>query len=312
MSSGPTRAVVITGLALVAAGAIGWADYVTGVEVGFSLFYLVAIVTTAWLVGARAALLVGATSAVLWAAAELAWSSDEHLAVVLWNGGTRLAIFGGIAWLVATVRADRRRLLVANERLREMVARETEIARTDPLTGLPNWRGLTEHLERDMERARQSREPLSILYVDLDGFKGVNDRHGHGAGDRLLRETARVLREAVRASDVAARVGGDEFVILMPGADATSAGRAGHRIIEAVRRLAADPITALGEKGHGEPPLSLGASVGVACFTRMPETVDELVHYADAAMYRAKEAGKGQVMLLRFDDRLAAAERSAS
>jgi diguanylate cyclase (GGDEF)-like protein len=275
-----------TALSIVAA--IGWLDAVTGPDVGFSLFYLVPIVTCAWLLGHRAAVAVAVASAIVWFLADHAARPGDVLSVSLWNSFTRLLIYGGAGWLPATVRADRRRLMMANTRLRELADQETEVARTDPLTGLPNWRGLTAHLERDMERARRTGEPLAILYIDLDGFKAVNDRHGHAAGDALLRDTGRVLRDEVRASDVAARVGGDEFIVVMPDADADAAGRAGHRMVGAIAKL-----------GERHPEAPIGASVGVACFTAMPSTVDALVGPADRAMYEAKRAGKGQVMITR-------------
>ena len=279
-----------TAIALLAVGLIGWTDLRTGPDLGFSLFYLVPIVACGWRYGHRVASIVATASAIAWFSADWAFRPDEALPVTIWNAITRLLIYGGVGWLTARVIADRRRLTTTNERLRELVDGEAHAARTDPLTGLPNWRGLKEHLERDMRRARRDGSGLALLYLDLDGFKGVNDRYGHGVGDEVLRETAKAIRDTIRASDVAARVGGDEFVVLMPGARSDAAGRAGDRLIQAI--LAA---------GAKHPEAKVGASVGVACFTDLPDDVDALVRVADEAMYEAKNAGKGRVVIVRAE-----------
>ena len=274
--------------ALSAVALIGWVDLRTGPDLGFSLFYLVPIVACGWLYGHRVAAIVATASGIAWFLADWAFRPEEALPVTLWNATTRLLIYGGVGWLTARVHADRRRLTVANERLRDLLDVQSTAARTDPLTGLPNWRGLKEHLERDMERARRDGEGLALLYLDLDGFKGVNDRYGHAAGDELLRDVAKAIRSVTRASDVAARVGGDELVVVMPGAGAEAAGRAGERLLETIATIGAR---------HAEAPV--GVSVGIACFSDVPDDVDTLVRAADSAMYEAKRAGKGRVVMAR-------------
>lgn len=158
--------------------------------------------------------------------------------------------------------------------------RELErLATHDPLTGLPNRHHLHLELHAELELAGTTGGGLALLYVDLDGFKAVNDRSGHEVGDRVLREVASRFQQGLRQSDLVARMGGDEFVVLLRGCrDAGAAAR----VAEALRaRLTESDLTGTGG-------LSLDASVGIACFPDHGNTPEELLAYADRAMYAAK------------------------
>jgi diguanylate cyclase (GGDEF)-like protein len=155
------------------------------------------------------------------------------------------------------------------------------IARTDPLTGLLNRRGFDEHATPAFARARRRREPVSILMIDLDRFKEVNDQHGHEAGDRVLGALADCLREALRAEDIVARLGGDEFVVAMFDTDERAARTAAERVLA---RTATVDLRDLGlEQGI---PMSVGRASGVHV---SPET---LIREADLELYRVKDAGR--------------------
>jgi diguanylate cyclase (GGDEF)-like protein len=168
-------------------------------------------------------------------------------------------------------------LVVLFVRLDSLSRRMTETARTDPLTGLLNRRAVTEHLTRATAHARRRRESLSMLMVDLDRFKEVNDRHGHAAGDRVLCAFAECLRSVIRTEEVCGRWGGDEFVVLMTSADERAARVVATRLRTAARRVD------LGDVGLPEGvPLSVGAA------TAMFTTPDEIIHAADLALYEAK------------------------
>lgn len=184
------------------------------------------------------------------------------------------------------------RLDDARERLRTMAEEMESMAKRDALTGLPNRRMLFELLEGAIHRAERSREPLAVVYFDLDGFKLVNDQLGHAVGDTLLRKVADLTRATTRASDTQARLGGDEFVVVLEGTRADEAReRVGRAILEGVRA-----IDSLG--GH---PIVIGASIGVSEYvpsiSRRPPTPDELIHRADQAMYASKRSGKGKISL---------------
>ncbi len=157
-------------------------------------------------------------------------------------------------------------------------------ATTDPLTGLLNRRGFFEAAGMLMGRNRKSIVPISVLAFDLDHFKAVNDRHGHAVGDSVLQLFARVVRETMRADDVIGRLGGEEFVAVLPGA-LKDAAAAGERVRAA---LAAASIVRNGQR------IAVTVSIGVAAGS--PSTaVDLLITRADEALYRAKSAGRNRV-----------------
>jgi diguanylate cyclase len=154
----------------------------------------------------------------------------------------------------------------------------------DALTGLPNRRQLQAAIDALSADTRDGARRIALLYLDLDGFKSVNDALGHSAGDALLRRLAKTLRSAIRSGDVLARVGGDEFVLLAAdcGDDASLAELA-ERLIAGVRTV--------GKQAYaGRFPI--GVSIGIATFPDSAEQVDQLLDVADAAMYEAKRSGR--------------------
>jgi len=182
-----------------------------------------------------------------------------------------------------TVEIHRRR---TEEALRAATAELLHLTRLDPLTELLNRRGMQDALARVAERVRKGDPPFTALLVDLDGFKQVNDRHGHAAGDRVLQETARRIRNAVRPTDVVARIGGDEFLLALPGHSAAQALRLAERVRRAV---AAAPV----ETDRG--PVSITASIGVAEIGAGSSTIAEVLSAAERPLAASKSAGKNRV-----------------
>jgi diguanylate cyclase (GGDEF)-like protein len=168
-----------------------------------------------------------------------------------------------------------------NARLHDLVERQ---ALVDGLTGLANRRAASEALHAEAARAERFETPLSVVLADLDEFKEVNDAHGHAVGDEVLRVFAAVLRETLRESDLAGRWGGEEFLLLLPGADEAGAAQLAERVRIA---LAARNIPSV-------PGLRVTASFGVAEYAGESNT-EQLVEAADSALYRAKQAGKDRV-----------------
>lgn len=172
-----------------------------------------------------------------------------------------------------------------HQQLELQAARLEYLARTDELTGLPNRRAFEERLHTEFQRARRSAEPLSVLMLDLDDFKAVNDTYTHVVGDAVLRTTARALLDCMREVDMCARLGGEEFVVLLPDTDLQGAVRVAEKMVDHVRshnlqlRLSEVTVT---------------ASVGIATLLEDADG-DELVARADSMLYQAKRSGKNRV-----------------
>lgn len=166
------------------------------------------------------------------------------------------------------------------------------LAHHDALTGLPNRLVFEEQLDRALERARRAGTRIALVFIDLNGFKAINDRFGHAAGDQVLQHMARRLREALRGSDSVARLGGDEFVAIL---ESLSLERSPHDEARAVagKLLAALTPPVLLEQG----PQQVGASLGIAMFPDHAQSKDRLIHLADLAMYEAKRSGDNQYRL---------------
>jgi diguanylate cyclase (GGDEF)-like protein len=174
-------------------------------------------------------------------------------------------------------------LALQNARLHQENQR---LASTDPLTGLSNYRHFHEQLGLEVQRARRMRYAVGLLMMDVDHFKLINDRHGHPAGDRALQQVAELLRNRLRRTDVIARVGGEEFAVILPGDAVDAVGVVAEQLRKAVEAL--PPI----EGGRGIT-LSIGGS------SLMPDVLDKqaLIERADRALYEAKRGGRNQVRL---------------
>jgi diguanylate cyclase (GGDEF)-like protein len=162
------------------------------------------------------------------------------------------------------------------------------LALYDQLTGLANRTLLSDRLQAAIRHSERSGGELALLFIDLDGFKPINDAHGHDAGDAVLETLGRRLQAVLRGSDTAARIGGDEFVILAEG---THGRDDAVLIAEKVLQEINSPIT-----WHGSP-LGVGASIGIALYPQHAQDADTLLTSADNAMYSAKQRGKNQWIL---------------
>lgn len=161
-----------------------------------------------------------------------------------------------------------------------------KLAYRDDLTGLPNRISLLDRFQLELAHARRGRTGLGVMYLDLDGFKSVNDIHGHEAGDHVLKVTARRLASTLRAGDTVARLGGDEFVLLLPAVSSVDeARRVGEKLVAAIEQ----PIEWPGSE------LNVSASIGLALYPLDGDEPETLLRRADKAMYRAKSAGQGRI-----------------
>ena len=178
------------------------------------------------------------------------------------------------------------RVIGLQERLLEIQDQLRHQASHDYLTGLWNRRAIREHLEHELQRAAREHRPLAVAIADIDHFKQVNDFHGHAAGDDVLRETVIRMRSVMRSYEALGRYGGEEFLMILPGCE----GQAALDLAERTRKaVAASPMDAGGVRG----PVTI--SLGVAWTGKGQADADALIQAADAALYRAKAAGRNCV-----------------
>jgi two-component system cell cycle response regulator len=175
------------------------------------------------------------------------------------------------------------------ERLRDNVQMSIEAAITDALTGLHNRRYMESHLGKLVEQAASRGKPLAVLILDIDYFKSINDTHGHDCGDDVLREFAIRVRKSIRGIDLACRMGGEEFVVVMPETDMAVAATVAERLR---RRIASEPFPI----EHAQKKIDVTISIGIAAMESAHDTAAQLLKRADQALYRAKRDGRNRVV----------------
>jgi len=265
-------AIQVGAFALLGSLGVSGLDYVTGFEVSFSIFYLAPIALAAWYGGGhRMGVLLCILSACLWLSVDLvSGHAYTHAPIVFWNAGVRFGFFIFISLLISV--------------LRRKLDSESRMARTDSLTGLANARAVRDSAESVFHLCRRLRLPVTVAFLDLDDFKVVNDTYGHAEGDRALVMVGSVLRGCLRKTDIVGRIGGDEFVFILPNTG-EDAGRAVVRKVHEKLREAAG--------AHGWP---LGFSLGVSLYGQAPPAEVEPIQVADELLYRAKGQGKDRVV----------------
>ena len=257
---------------------VGILNQMAGPEISSTIFYLVPIVLVTWFTKRSIGFVFSILSALTWLIADLA-SGTTHLNsdIPYWNGVARLGSFFILTFVLST--------------LKNTLRQEKEYSRTDFLTGTRNRRYFIELLNMEINRARRYDRPFTVVCIDLDNFKTVNDCFGHSTGDILLRLIARTLQENIRATDTVARLGGDEFAILLPE---TGRNRA-EVILQKIQKINLEIM-----RRHGWP---MTFSMGVATFTSPPSTVDDTLRISDQLMYAAKNNGKNSIQYEVFGAR---------
>ena len=257
----PKPLLFILGILLLAFVAAG--DYLTqGLE--FSPFYLVPVSFFSWFIGRRTGILAASLSVIL-----IAHFRPVPGAVGYWDASVWFALYTGSTLMIS--------------QLKGLYERERHLSRIDPLTMAKNRRAFLESAIWAKSFSERHNAPLSIAYVDLDDFKQLNDRMGHTTGDKVLVVVAGGLRRALRPTDVVARIGGDEFAILLPETDAESAG-------QIMARVRIDLDRAMHERSW---PVTF--SVGLVSFSPPIVSLPDMIQAADEAMYAAKNNGKNRL-----------------
>ncbi|MCP4701597.1 MAG: diguanylate cyclase [Gammaproteobacteria bacterium] len=177
-------------------------------------------------------------------------------------------------------------LSLGNLRLRETLKKE---AIQDPLTGLYNRRHMEKSLEREVTRARRHDTPIGIIMIDIDYFKYFNDTYGHETGDVVLRELGKYLKKSIRGEDIACRYGGEEFILIMPGASLENTGRQAEKFCSGVKEAI--------QVEHKGKILSISVSLGIASYPDQGSDIQDVLKAADLALYQAKAAGRDQAVI---------------
>jgi len=217
------------------------------------------------------------------------WWNEIYLAPVADAQGRVLQYIGVQNDVTARVEAERA-LERERDRAQSYLARIEQLAYTDALTGLPNRRRVEDRIEGALWEARLSGDGLALLFLDLDGFKPINDRHGHAAGDQVLVATAQRLTARLRRTDLVARLGGDEFLVALPALDRGTARERAQQVAAELAHDVGRPVVLGGEQAR------VGVSVGISVFPGDGEDVATLLREADRQMYESKTALRGLVV----------------
>jgi diguanylate cyclase (GGDEF)-like protein len=264
-----TRAGILA-LAVCGVLIVGGVDYLAGYEAGVSLFYRGPVAVAAWYAGRWPGFAIAFFSSVSWYVADFAAGNQySHPAIPVWNTFIRFGFFFITGVLLNALRTNLRA--------------QQYLAQTDDLTGLYGRRVFEDRLKHDLALGQRRKSALTLAYVDVDDFKAVNDTHGHAGGDRVLRAIGRVLRDSLREVDTVARVGGDEFALILPDTGGPGAQQA---------------ISGLTRELHevlGASDFEVTCSIGVVTFRDSATSPEHAVAAADELMYEVKHKGKGAV-----------------
>ena len=265
-----THAGAWTSAGLVLSTAIFLVDARIPPEIAISPLYLFPVAMVAWFAGLSWAIAVAVVAGGQWIGAEvLAGAQYSSAFVYVWNTTMRFGTFVVVATLVARVRD-------AHDDYRDL-------SRHDPVTHALNNRAFREELARELERARRHQRALTLVYIDLDNFKGLNDQFGHVTGDTALAAVAGALVRHTRKNDLVARVGGDEFAVLL--VDVTTG-----QVQEALARLRQGLLDAMSARQW-----LVTFSIGAVTFNGQSVTPEQALHAADELMYTVKRSGKNAV-----------------
>ena len=263
------RVLRLTGYVLLTLG-VYWLNVSTPPAARLGMLYVIPVLLVTWTEGLAWGIVFGVASIAM--REVVAWDQMPAETPLGWRIGNAAAYVAVVAVAMAGLHT-----------LRSSQAQLAKLVTQDVLTNVLNARAFAERLGQELERNRRYPRPLSLIYMDLDNFKVINDTHGHQTGDAVLRLVADAMRSSVRTADVVGRLGGDEFAVLMPETDAPLADAAAKRLVASLRDVF-----------KGTPNVT--ASIGVVSCAATDASTDDLLRRADQAMYDAKKMGKDRVV----------------
>jgi diguanylate cyclase (GGDEF)-like protein len=271
-------------LAIFVIAIVGGFDFWSGYEFSMSVFYILPVWIAARYVGRGFSVFVCVTAVAVWLAVDIG-SGHQYRSpsIPIWNASVRLSLFLIVAQLI--------------NRLRTALKTQEALARQDDLTGLLNGRSFHEMCDLVLSLARRNGRTFAIGYLDLDGFKSVNDSLGHGVGDQVLKAVSDAVSKRLRTSDFSARLGGDEFAILLPETEIAGAQEFFTSLHKALSELAV--------LNHWP----VGFSIGVAVFNSPILITSEAIRIADELMYKVKKSEKNNLLVEAYSGNSVALER---
>jgi diguanylate cyclase (GGDEF)-like protein len=265
----------LLGVAFIFVILIGYLNHLAGMETSVSILYLLPVSLVSWFVGRKEGGFIALASSTSWYAAD--WSVGHqysHPAIFYLNLAVIFSFFPIMSFALSG--------------FKKALEKEKKLARVDSLTGVTNSRNFFDSVEKEIERSRRYGRPMTLIYLDCDNFKKLNDKFGHQIGNRFLHLLATTLKSNTRDIDIVARLGGDEFAILMP--------ETGEQIVpHAIQQLHNRLVNALRKMGW---PITL--SMGAAIHLDPPASAEDLIKSADRLMLQAKGEGKNTVQYKVF------------
>ena len=256
-------------IGLIAVLLIGIIDYFVVVDISLSVLYLLPIAFASWYGERWFSIVLILISTIDWFVAESAAKNSIYLSLLVWNTTVRLAVFITVAYLLSNLKSS--------------YERERYLAQNDGLTEIANRRFFLEILETEYKRSLRYKRAFTLAYFDLDNFKQINDRFGHQTGDKLLKLVAQASQKQIRQFDTIARMGGDEFALLLPETNYENA----KQVLDRLHQHLMEAIEAY------SPTISF--SVGAVTFLTLPNSLDEILETVDNLMYEVKKSGKNGI-----------------
>jgi diguanylate cyclase (GGDEF)-like protein len=236
----------------------------------FSVFFIIPVAYFTWFIHRKAGAMASAVSAAVTLWANIASPLHiVHPAVAYWNALIWFGFFISVIFIVAA--------------LKSLHDRERQLSRVDSLTGIGNRLAFYEFANRERSRAGRSKQPITLAYLDLDGFKEINDTLGHQIGDKVLVSVARTMQTSVRQTDMVARMGGDEFALILPDT------------YKAAANTVLAKVLAMLERAMKQNGWRITFSVGAVTFLAQPVSVQEMIAGADQVMFSVKNSGKNRL-----------------